>query len=79
MRNTLIKGLTDDFYHDLGCNVDYVAKVIEIGKCTDFLCYEITLSGRELKEFYLSVKLENCEKIKQIIDDYQYIIKAYDW
>ncbi len=79
MRNTTIKGLTDEFSDDLGSSVDYVAKVIEIGKCVDYLIYEVQLSGKELKEFYSSVGLDNTQSIEKIIDENEYIIRAYDW
>ncbi|MBQ7339528.1 MAG: hypothetical protein IJW43_01595 [Clostridia bacterium] len=79
MRNTTIKGLTDEFCDDLGSSVDYVAKVIEIGVCVDYLIYEVRLSGKELKEFYSSIGLSNKPSIINIKDENEYIIRAYDW
>lgn len=79
MRNTTIKGINDQFYHDLGSSVEYVAKVIEIGKCVDYLIYEIKLTGQELKEFYCSIGLQNAKSYGEIVDKNEYLITAYDW
>ena len=51
MRCVFIRCLNESLRIDLGSDVGIIAKVIEIGRCRDFLIYDAMLNGKELLEF----------------------------
>jgi hypothetical protein len=78
MRSTIIKGLTDGLYINLGCSTDIVGAVMEAGKAVDYLVFELELTGAELLQFLGKFNLQ--DKFKdEIKSDNQYKLTAYDW
>lgn len=78
MRYTIVKGLNDDIYLDLGTNVSIICKVMDIGKALDALTYEVTVNGNELISFLKLFNLTEALKA-DIKPENQYVITAYDW
>ena len=79
MRSVSLKGLTDGLMVELGCSVELIQAVIDLGKADDYLIYSLTLDGKGVKEFILANAPDKIDRVKEVVDDYQYIITAYDW
>ena len=79
MRSVSIKGLNDQIKIELGGMVELIDAVINKGKAEDYLIYSLTLNGKALKEFVLQVAPDKMDKLKDIIDQNEYKITAYDW
>jgi hypothetical protein len=78
MRKVTVLGLDDNLKADLGRNVELVAAVIEIGKAIDAITFEKQLTGKELKQFILQQNA-NLAILENIVDNYRYLLTAYDW
>ena len=78
MRSTIIKGVSDNLYANLGSNVDIIGAVIEKGKATDYLIYELELDGAELLEFLAKFRADE-ELMLEIKAENKYKVIAYDW
>jgi hypothetical protein len=77
MRCVFIRCLNESLRIELGSDVGIIAKVIEIGRCRDFLIYEARLNGKELLEFLDEFNLRS--KYEHLINSaYNYEIVAYD-
>lgn len=76
MRSVILRGLNDRIKVDLGQDISLIADVIELGKCRDYLIYDLELNGHDLikflKEHFLKIN-------EEIILENKYIITAYDW
>ena len=79
MRSVSLKGLTDGLMVELGCSVELIQAVIDLGKADDYLIYSLTLNGKALKEFVQKNAPDKKDKLKDIIDQNEYKITAYDW
>ena len=79
MRSVSLKGLTDGLKIELGSAVELIDAVIQLGKAEDYLIYSLTLDGKGVKEFILANAPDKIDSVKEVVDDYQYIITAYDW
>lgn len=78
MRSTIVKGKNDGIRIDLGSDVDIICHVMNIGKCLDYLIYEVKLNGQELIAFLDKFKL--ADKYKTLINvKFSYVVTAYDW
>lgn len=78
MRSTIIRGKNDGLRIELGSDVDIICYVIDIGKCLDYLIYEVELNGQELIAFLDKFKLS--DKYKMLINvEFSYVVTAYDW
>lgn len=78
MRSTIVKGKNDGIRIDLGSDVDIICHVMNIGKCLDYLIYEVELNGQELIAFLDKFKL--ADKYKTLINvKFSYVVTAYDW
>jgi hypothetical protein len=78
MRSTIVKGKNDRIRIDLGSDVDIICHVMNIGKCLDYLIYEVELNGQELIAFLDKFKLS--DKYKMLINvEFSYVVTAYDW
>ena len=78
MRSTVVKGLSDHIYLNLGGDTSIIGEVIELGKCVDYLVYELELGGEELLNFLAKFHIEIEEEIK-ISTENKYIVQSYDW
>ena len=78
MRSTIIKGVTDNLYANLGSNVDIIGEVIEKGRATDYLIYELELDGAELLEFLAKFRAGD-DFAADINLENRYILTSYDW
>ena len=78
MRCTTVRGLNDTLHIDLGSDVGLIAFVMENGRSSDALIYELTLDGEGLlavlENFGLNKKFGD-----MIIPENTYVITAYDW
>ena len=78
MRSTIIRGKNDGLRIELGSDVDIICHVMDIGKCIDYLIYEVELNGQELIAFLEKFKL--ADKYKTLINvEFSYFVTAYDW
>lgn len=78
MRSTIVKGKNDGIRIELGSDVDIICHVMDIGKCLDYLIYEVELNGQELIAFLEKFKL--ADKYKTLINvKFSYFVTAYDW
>lgn len=78
MRSTIVKGKNDGIRIELGSDVDIICHVMDIGKCLDYLIYEVELNGQELIAFLEKFKL--ADKYKTLINvEFSYFVTAYDW
>lgn len=78
MRSTIVKGKNDGIRIELGSDVDIICRVMDIGKCIDYLIYEVELNGQELIAFLEKFKL--ADKYKTLINvEFSYFVTAYDW
>lgn len=78
MRSTIVKGKNDGIRIELGSDVDIICHVMDIGKCIDYLIYEVELNGQELIAFLEKFKL--ADKYKTLINvEFSYFVTAYDW
>lgn len=78
MRSTIVKGKNDGIRIELGSDVDIICHVMDIGKCLDYLIYEVELNGQELIAFLEKFKL--VDKYKTLINvEFSYFVTAYDW
>lgn len=78
MRSTIIKGVSDNLYANLGSNVDIIGAVIEKGKATDYLIYELELDGAELLEFLAKFRAGD-DFAADINLENRYVLISYDW
>ena len=78
MRSTIIKGVSDNLYVNLGSNVDIIGAVIEKGKATDYLIYELELDGAELLEFLAKFRAGD-DFAADINLENRYVLISYDW
>lgn len=78
MRSTIVTGLDDNVYLNLGGDTSIIGEVIELGKCVDYLVYELEINGEELTKFLAKFHIDAEEEIK-ISENNKYIIKSYDW
>ena len=78
MRSTIIRGKNDGLRIELGSDVDIICHVMDIGKCLDYLIYEVELNGQELIAFLEKFNL--ADKYKTLINvEFSYFVTAYDW
>ena len=78
MRSTKVKGKNDGIRIELGSDVDIICHVMDIGKCLDYLIYEVELNGQELIAFLEKFNL--ADKYKTLINvEFSYFVTAYDW
>ena len=78
MRSTIVKGKNDGIRIELGSDVDIICHVMDIGKCIDYLIYEVELNGQELIAFLEKFNL--ADKYKTLINvEFSYFVTAYDW
>ena len=78
MRSTIIRGKNDGLRIELGSDVDIICHVMDIGKCIDYLIYEVELNGQELIAFLEKFNL--ADKYKTLINvEFSYFVTAYDW
>ena len=78
MRSTIVKGKNDGIRIELGSDVDIICYVMDIGKCLDYLIYEVELNGQELIAFLEKFNL--ADKYKTLINvEFSYFVTAYDW
>lgn len=78
MRSTIVKGKNDGIRIELGSDVDIICQVMDIGKCLDYLIYEVELNGQELIAFLEKFNL--ADKYKTLINvEFSYFVTAYDW
>lgn len=78
MRSTIVKGKNDGIRIELGSDVDIICHVMDIGKCLDYLIYEVELNGQELIAFLEKFNL--ADKYKTLINvEFSYFVIAYDW
>lgn len=78
MRSTIVKGKNDGIRIELGSDVDIICHVMDIGKCLDYLIYEVELNGQELIAFLEKFNL--ADKYKTLINvEFSYFVTAYDW
>ena len=47
MRSVILRGITDQIKVDLGQDISLIADVIELGKCRDYLIYDLELNGHD--------------------------------
>lgn len=66
MRSTIVKGKNDGIRIELGSDVDIICHVMDIGKCLDYLIYEVELNGQELIAFLEKFNL--ADKYKTLIN-----------
>ncbi len=76
MRSVILRGITDQIKVDLGQDISLIADVIELGKCRDYLIYDLELNGHDLIKFLEEHFLKINE---EIILENKYVITAYDW
>ena len=77
MRSTIVKGKNDGIRIELGSDVDIICHVMDIGKCLDYLIYEVELNGQELIAFLEKFNL--ADKYKTLINvEFSYFVTAYD-
>lgn len=79
MRSVSLKGLTDGLMVELGCSVEFIQAVIDLGKADDYLIYSLTLDGKAVKEFVQKNAPDKMDRLKSVVDNNQYKITAYDW
>ena len=78
MRSTIVKGKNDGIRIELGSDADIICHVMDIGKCLDYLIYEVELNGQELIAFLEKFNL--ADKYKTLINvEFSYFVTAYDW
>ena len=78
MRSTIVKGKNDGIRIELGSDVDIICHVMDIGKCLDYLIYEVELNGQELIAFLEKFNL--ADKYKTLINvEFSFFVTAYDW
>ena len=78
MRSTIVKGKNDGIRIEFGSDVDIICHVMDIGKCLDYLIYEVELNGQELIAFLEKFNL--ADKYKTLINvEFSYFVTAYDW
>jgi hypothetical protein len=64
---------------ELGCSVELIQAVIDLGNADDYLIYSLTLDGKAVKEFVQKNAPDKMDRLKSVVDNNQYKITAYDW
>jgi hypothetical protein len=78
MRSTIVKGIDDGIYINLGSSTDIVGEVMLEGKSVDYLIYELELSGKDLLGFLAKFRVDE-ELMLEIKAENKYKVIAYDW
>ena len=78
MRSTIVKGIDDGIYINLGSSTDIVGEVMFEGKAVDYLIYELELSGKDLLGFLAKFRVDE-ELMLEIKAEHKYKVIAYDW
>ena len=80
MRCIFAKSLQDGKLLKMGSDTDPVCEIMDIGKYTGTLQYEVEMTGEQLAEFVKKYKYQIDQSVVEQIElQHNYIVVAMDW